>query len=336
MRRTANFALALLLLALAAACDSDDGSGGMPKDLCEARGSGWPGDAVRLNHIQMKGTHNSYHLKSDNPIPDWQYEHAPLDVQLEEQGVRQFELDIHWEESSQGFGLYHVRGLDDNSNCGTTLAGCLAVVRDWSAANPEHHTIFIYIEPKEEINDSPITGHWDTFDAEVRSVFAPEQLVTPDDVTCGEGSLQGALANHGWPTVEATRGRILFMLLGPDAHAIEYAQGGTGLEGRVMFVEAPEDSLPYASVRKINNPVGGAAEIRAAVEAGLIVRTMTGSPEAVSAALAAGAHMLSTDYPIAGMHEDGFWVEIPGGTPSRCNPVTALQGCSPEMIEELP
>ncbi len=33
----------------------------------------------------------------DTPVPDWEYSHDPLDVQLQSQGIRQFELDV-WDE----------------------------------------------------------------------------------------------------------------------------------------------------------------------------------------------------------------------------------------------
>src|SRR5262245_16488950 len=50
---------------------------------------------LRLNHLQAKGTHNSYHIAPEGDlIPALEYTHMPLDVQLSSQGVRQFELDV--------------------------------------------------------------------------------------------------------------------------------------------------------------------------------------------------------------------------------------------------
>ena len=53
--------------------------------------------ALRVNDLQMIGTHNSYHLRPPRDLPPGDvadYEHPPLDVQLDEQGVRSFELDV--------------------------------------------------------------------------------------------------------------------------------------------------------------------------------------------------------------------------------------------------
>jgi hypothetical protein len=53
------------------------------------------------------------------------------------------------------------------------------------------------------------------------------------------------------------------------------------------------------------------------------------------AALASGAHLLSTDYerpdPVLGT---GYVVRIPDGTPARCNPATAPPECRPADVED--
>ena len=52
------------------------------------------------------------------------------------------------------------------------------------------------------------------------------------------------------------------------------------------------------------------------------------------AALRGGAQLVSTDYerpdPKIGT---GYTVRIPGGTPARCDPVTAPPGCKPTDVE---
>ena len=70
----------------ASGCDGDgDGPRAYPRD-----------DTLRLNQLQALGTHNSYHLLEGVAIdPELDFEHAPLDVQLGAQGVRQFEPDAH-------------------------------------------------------------------------------------------------------------------------------------------------------------------------------------------------------------------------------------------------
>ena len=55
-------------------------------------------DPLRINHIQMKGTHNSYHIEPlVSPTREYMYTHETLNVQASQLGVRQFELDVWWD-----------------------------------------------------------------------------------------------------------------------------------------------------------------------------------------------------------------------------------------------
>lgn len=100
-----------ILLCAAAAC-------GVPT-LCAAQSAG---DAVKLNQIQLIGTHNSYHaglapseakLMMEKNLKLYQaleYRHRPLDQQLSA-GVRQIELDIYAD--SEGGRYAHPAGPDN-------------------------------------------------------------------------------------------------------------------------------------------------------------------------------------------------------------------------------
>ena len=86
-------------------------------------------------------------------------------------------------------------------------------------------------------------------------------------------------------------------------------------------------------------------DVRAAVAAGFLVRTRAISmPDALhddaatlraelDRALESGAHIISTDVPVP-RDDVALHVEIPGGTPSRCNPVTAPAECTAASIED--
>jgi hypothetical protein len=50
-------------------------------------------------------------------------------------------------------------------------------------------------------------------------------------------------------------------------------------------------------------------------------------------ALAGGAQFVSTDYEVPDHRFGPYQVRIPGGTPARCNPVTAPPGCRPTEVE---
>jgi len=78
-------------------------------------------DAIRLNEIQVIGTHNSYHaglapgvqqlLRAEKPeaLLGLEYRHPPLDEQLSA-GIRQLEIDIYAD--TQGGRFAHPRSLD--------------------------------------------------------------------------------------------------------------------------------------------------------------------------------------------------------------------------------
>src|SRR5262249_24194604 len=115
---------------------------------------------VKLNQIQVLGTHNSYHIRPLEPL--WtalldftsafhqiDYTHIPLDQQFDTQGIRQIELDV-WADpagglfanrnimslvnlptasgvpalSQPGFKVLHIADLDFQANC-FTFKECL-------------------------------------------------------------------------------------------------------------------------------------------------------------------------------------------------------------------
>ena len=306
-----------------------------------------PGAGIRLNQMQMKGTHNSYHLAPDPSVnEEWDYTMPPLPVQLEQMGVRQFELDVNWLSSEGRFAVFHVEFLDTGTTC-YYLRECLGQLKAWSEANPGHHPIFVYIEPKNNIYDTHIAGwsgvmadFYDALDADILAVWPRSRLVTPDEVKGAHQSVADGLAATGWPTLARSRGKALFMLLDTGLHQKHYTFGNSSLDGRAMFSDSrPGD--PYGAIRRFDDPLRNQEAIRQAVRDGLLVRTRAdagdepraGETTRREAAFSSGAQMVSTDYPAPGMIA-GYDVAIPGGTPSRCNPVNGPAGCTSRAIED--
>jgi len=296
-------------------------------------------DELRLNHLQVKGTHNSYHRRPRFAlVREHDYEQAPLDVQLGEYGVRAVELDIH--PSSRGYEVYHLPVIDSRSTC-ALLIDCLGVLKRWSDSNPGHHPLFVWIEPKDELGGGDFD--MDALDAEILSVWPRERLVTPALVKGGRESVREAIVEVGWPTLGEVRGRAMFMLLDRGRQRDAYLRGGKGpgaLDGRVLFVHAnPVDlTKPFAAVAKIDDP--SSAHIAAALEKGIIVGSNVGSAllsderniQKLQAGLRNGVHLLTGDYP-APVKGRTYWFDMPGGSPSRCNPITAPAGCASTDVE---
>jgi hypothetical protein len=301
-------------------------------------------DVLRLNHIQMKGTHNSYHIQPDSDsVEEWNYTHLPLSEQLSVQGVRQFELDVHYQPETDDFAVFHLPYMDAGTTC-FLFRECLEELLEWSNKHRGHHPIFVFIEPKDLMDNAKIVGHYETLDAEILAVWPRNRLLTPADIQGDYPTLAEAVATEGWPFLGAVRGHAVFVFLTrgrePGDHHYEYTHGNQSLDGRTMFIlSTPGD--PYQAIMAPDNPIHQAAEITAAVEAGFIVRTMGtdtitgGVPESTArqeAALASPAHMLSSDYPVLGIIE-GYGLDFLSGTPSRCNPLTAPAVCTSDAIE---
>ncbi|MEZ4406680.1 MAG: Ca2+-dependent phosphoinositide-specific phospholipase C [Polyangiales bacterium] len=298
-----------------------------------------PMDAtLRMNHLQSLATHNSYHLRPERLGPDWDYEHAPLDTQLNDQGVRGLELDIRWDARCGRFRVYHLPILDPRSTC-DLFTDCLGLIRRWSDAHAGHHPLFIQLEPKDAWDDATAETRFAAVEAEILSVFPREMVITPDEVRGSSATLPEALRDHGWPTLAASRGRVLFAVDRHDNVREVYTHGGRDLAGRLMFIDA-NVGAPYAAFLVLNN--ARSPEVPAAVRAGYIVRVFSwtaGSdpldPAEHQAALDSGAQVISTDFP-GSLPDGGVGARIPGGAPSRCNPLVAPTGCTSEDIERLP
>jgi hypothetical protein len=169
-------------------------------------------------------------------------------------------------------------------------------------------------------------------------VWPEHRLITPAFIKGEHPSIAAALVD-GWPTLGELRGRVLFTLDDKGERQQAYSHGGKDLAGRLIFPNSdPGDG--FAAVAIINDPFD-ADRISAALAAHMLVRTRADADgvEAQAndttmqkAALASGAHFVSTDFPVK---VDGteYWLEIQGGTPSRCNPVTRATNCTSNDVE---
>ncbi len=350
---------------------------------------------VRINQIQIIGSHNSYHAgllpgmraflekKRPDTLRGLDYAHQPLDKQFDG-GVRQIEIDVFADSKGgryahpagpalekeagvpadpiehfsgagpdvmlkPGFKVMHVQDLDQHSTC-QPFTACLKIVRDWSNAHPQHLPIFILVETKQgkplnvpnATTPEPFTAAtFDALDGGIRSVFSPDEMITPDDMrgkyaTPNEAALAGA-----WPSLEKARGKVIFLMdqrkVGPL-----YLEGHPNLRGRVLFTNAAPGQ-PDAAFTEMND--GTEQEIAALVRQGYLVRTRTdadtkearsGSTERRDHAMASGAQILSTDYPKAEPAKwTGYSVSFPGGAMARCNRVAKNPACKDAQLTDV-
>ena len=342
------------------------------------------GEALKLNQIQVIGTHNSYHAgiapsaarmwQEKNPalFKGLDYSHPSLTEQFDS-GVRQIELDIFADSKGgryadpngprlvaaanlppdppfdpngvmlkPGFKVMHIQDLDYRSVCQPFVA-CLEEVRRWSHAHPHHIPLFILVETKQGKAHPPeqptepelfTSATFDALDAEIRSVFPPKELITPDDVRGHYKTLNEAILAGNWPTLAKARGKVVFLMdqrpVGPV-----YLEGHPSLRGRVLFTNAVPGE-PDAAFTECND--GPADKITELVHQGYLVRARTDSDTKQArtddtstrdAMIASGAQILSTDYPASepARWEGHYSVSLPGNAVVRCDPVDAPATC---------
>jgi hypothetical protein len=302
------------------------------------------------------------------------YAHRPLAEQLTRLGIRQIELDCFADPQgglyaeprgpklaaalglppvpdhdpehrlrAPGFKVMHVQDIDYFSSVLTLKEG-LQQVRAWSKQHPRHFPIFILLELKEDQPLPQLTQpvrfrerELDALDAEILSVFPRNEILAPDDVRGKEASLPEALRKHGWPTLKAARGKVMFGMDNASAPRDIYLKGHPALEGRMLFVSVRPDH-PAAAWMKENDAIGDFDFIQDLVKRGFLVRTRADSgtrqarknnTRCRDQALASGAQFISTDYPEPNLALSPYSVHFENGIVVRINPVNgdpALRG----------
>ena len=300
------------------------------------------------------------------------YSHPPLTQQFNA-GVRQIELDVYADTEGgryahpkapamvaaaglpadppedpdglmlkPGFKVMHVQDIDQRSTCQPFIA-CLEEVRTWSQAHAGHVPIFILVETKQGApkdthlsTPEPFTpAVFDALDAEIRSVFPPAQLITPDDVRGSYDTLNAAVLAGHWPTLADSRGKVVFLM---DQRPVTevYLQGHPALRGRVIFTNSVPGQPDAAFLERNEGP---AADISALVRKGYLIRARTDADTRQArtddtstrdAMMASGAQLLSTDYPAnePAPFPGKFSVSLPGNAAVRCDPVNTTASCA--------
>lgn len=345
---------------------------------------------LRLNQVQVLGTHNSYHVQDDPQLlsalkafdktlgESIEYTHPPLPEQFSREGVRQIELDVFADPKGgryanrrvlsalkrpiasgiaaldkPGFKVLHVQDVDFNSTC-LTFVDCLTTVQTWSHAHPQHLPIAILVEAKDDavidplkmgfVQPPPLTAaDFDALDAEIRSVFPAQEMITPDSVRGKHATLEEAvLSGTGWPTLASARGKVLFLLDQGNQRDL-YIAGHPSLRGRAIFTNA-KPGEPDAAFVQMNDPNGAnLARIQQLVRQGYIVRsrsdadTVEGRSNATKTrdnAIASGAQYVSTDYPAPDKSPfSPYVVTLPGNRAWRCNPVNTGPACASAALD---
>jgi hypothetical protein len=306
------------------------------------------------------------------------YTHPPLAEQFSQLGIRQVELDVYADPKGgqfaspsarkvliglkkdpgpdpnaqgqldkPGLKVLHVPDVDFRSTT-PTFIDALKQIRSWSQANPPHVPILIQVELKDEaISTLPTRPvrfereQIDAVDAEIMSVFAQTEIITPDRIRGRFATLPEAIRAQGWPALDDVRGLVIFALDNEGSLRDLYLEGHEALKGRVMFATV-EPSNPAAAWFKINDPIKDFDRIQHLVREGYLVRTRAdadtrqaraGDITQRDKALASGAQFISTDYARPDRRFSDYSVRFPDGQVARSNPVSGEHAWSQIDLE---
>ncbi|MCC9135004.1 phosphatidylinositol-specific phospholipase C1-like protein [Pontibacter silvestris] len=298
-----------------------------------------------------------------------EYSHISLSNQLS-LGLRNLEIDVYadaeggkyahpkgleWEKGHKevppydpeglmtkpGFKVFHIQDIDFRSS-NLTFEKCLQELKAWSEANKDHTPVFITLEAKDNvINRQGFTvpeqftaNVFDQLDKALIENLGKEHLITPDDVRGSYKTLEGAVLNGNWPSLEKAKGKFIFVLDDAGAKRETYIQGHPSLQGRVLFANA-EPGTPEAAFLILNDPVKDQNKIQQLVKKGYLIRTRADADtkEARSndmskfeAACQSGAQIITTDYYAPSTHfKSDYSVSFSGKKYFRVNPLFTAQ-----------
>lgn len=297
---------------------------------------------LRLNQVQMKATHNSYHLRPPIiSVPAWEYDMPTLYDQFQTFGVRSIELDVHLAGQGTDYEVYHLTLFDSRSTC-RRLRDCLSEIRRFSDDHPAHSPIIVWIEVKDFTGGEPIEN-LDLLD-ETLEAHLGDRLFRPDDLKGSYRTLKEAVNTRGWPRLDQLRGRVLFVLLNSKGyHAKQYTHDFRSLDGRAMFAKATSqrinEGVSWAVVTKVG--IDKIERIKRLAQKGFLVATTScrayDTEEACienrKHAKASGAHMIKDDFVGPNKYRES-WFKFPGQQTLVCNPVTANRDCRMEETIE--
>lgn len=317
-------------------------------------------DSMPINQIKVLGSHNSYRRMTDagilktihliDPFYGWkfspamhlEYDHIPIDSQLEYYGLRSLEIDIYNDPdggrfySRQGNALrgkstnshidallkpgmkvLHIPDVDYNTNY-ITFIDAIQAIKKWSAVHPTHLPIYVMIELKDDaIGDHIKLAGFKTaipFDVdailklkeEILSIYdhPDQQLLTPDALRADYPSLRVAINSTGFPLLQDTRGKVVFILMTTKAINEKICSQFPSYKSLPFFTfsEANRDEAVFV---KCDDPIVDFEKIRALVSQGYMVRTRSDVETEQARMLdysmfhlakESGAQIISTDY----------------------------------------
>ncbi|WP_443937574.1 Ca2+-dependent phosphoinositide-specific phospholipase C [Pedobacter sp. MW01-1-1] len=263
---------------------------------------------------------------------------------LKQKGIHNYQKFDDTDMDKPGFKVMHIPDLDFRSNY-NTFEAALKALKTWSTNHPKHSPIFILVEAKDDAlpvfpNATKVLPFdekaYQDLDAQLIQVLGREKIITPDDVRGNYNTLEQAVLAKKWPTVQASLGKFIFLLLPGGAGLKDegpYLKGHPSLKGRTMFVKSSVGK-PHSAFLLLDNASMRKQDITAAVNKGYMVRTRSdietyeakmNDKTRANAAFESGAQIISTDFYKSGnAYGTDYIVEMPNKKVVRENPINGI------------
>lgn len=322
--------------------------------------------------LEQLAAFKEFHPNSMKMSEGLNYNHPPFDVQLDA-GIRNLEIDVYYDPTGNRFNdpagyrmlrekgfsktapfstkdldkpglkVLHIADFDFRTHY-TTFRDALAALKEWSDQHPDHFPISIQVEAKD--SSIPVFPHaaevlpfdkaaFDELDSTVLAILGRDKLIVPDDVRGNFSTLNEAVLANNWPTVKASRGKFLFLLLPATAGLSEnnaYLEGHLGLKKRVMFIQSKPGEA-HATFLLMDNALTRKKDIQQLVKQGYMIRTRAdietyeakvNDQGRARAAFESGAQIISTDFFRPGNgYGTPYFVKLPLPGEANRNPVNA-------------
>jgi hypothetical protein len=244
-----------------------------------------------------------------------------------------------------GFKVLHIPDVDFSSHC-VLFQKCLDQLIQFSNEHPNHLPIVILMNLKESrtklVDATPVlpftAEDYDELDNVLLTAFK-DKLITPNEIKGQYTTLEQAVLENGWPPIDKTRGRFLFILDGKSHQLNTYRNDHLSLKDRALFASYPEGE-PEAALMIRNNPVTSLEEIKRLVDKGYLVRTRADSGAGsmsktadvklrTEQAFESGAQIISTDFYLGAPQvlPYDFVVGFKHGMLYRCNHKVRKEKC---------
>lgn len=305
-------------------------------------------DSVSYSQVWQLATHNSFWAERRGGDPWASGISERLLDQLLADGARTIELDLHPSEKPHEFRVYHLQPGD--SQC-DSLRECLAILRLFQHALPQHRPLLVMLELK-----SLFTPMWDAehtpddLDRILReemgaALYTPGEYLQPC-LAQGVTTLRECMEGTGWPAVNDLAGRVLFAPMGywhmfggsNDVAWVEYSRSRPMAEraGFPLAINTRYDTLSSDGQTEISAAAFDAAMAENIVwysedehdpltaefvgRGGIVLYGLADAPERQQIGIAKGLQLLQTDTPWISLDSDG-----------RIQPLRILDGRQPSQ-----